>query len=70
MIRWLKKKLGYHVCEQFSQWERNAVDCTRPVDWTDGNCYLNGQTTIEFTRKWQQRHCLECGKIQQKRLEY
>ena len=70
---WLKIKrfwgwlCGIHICEEFTQWEEHKANYIRHVEITE---YLAGfPETIEFTRRWQERHCTICGKIEQRDLE-
>lgn len=77
-MNWLWKYLGYHVCEEFTQWERKAERrarmpvtfeerlhvMTRQVPWNQADDGL-----IRYERKWQERRCTLCGKIQQRDLE-
>lgn len=68
MWNWLKKKLGYHVCEEFTQWETKLVHCTRLADPKE--VVMNQTTTVEYTEKFQERRCTLCGKISQESLEF
>ena len=68
VYRWLMKKLGYHVCEEFTQWEDHQANFRRPATM-DEHVWAKTETVV-FTRRWQERHCTICGKIQQRDLEY
>lgn len=68
MWNWLKKKLGYHVCEEFTQWEAVVVHYTRLADPKE--VVMNQTTTVDFTEYFQQRRCTLCGKIYQERLKF
>lgn len=68
LYNWLLKKLGYHVCEEFTQWENKEALFSRPATMEE---YVSANTrTIEFTRRWQERQCTICGKIEQRTLRY
>ena len=69
ILNWLKKKLGYHVCEEFTRWETRVGLYERPCGPGDGNQYFAGVKTIEFSRRWQERTCTICGKTQQRSME-
>lgn len=49
MIRWLKKKLGYHVCERFSQWHEHWRIIGRRV-WR-----VQKRRCVECGREFQRR---------------
>lgn len=63
LIKWIKKKLGYHVCEKFSSWKKVVCNWTREPRIGDAK-YASGEK-IEFTKICQERHCLKCDKIEQ-----
>lgn len=68
MFNWIKAKLGYHVCEEFTQWKRRVMNYSRdpsPGDYS----YVTGKQ-ITWTESWQERRCTLCGKIQQEVLEH
>lgn len=58
---------GIHICEEFTQWETYKARLQRPVEITE---YLVGNPkTVEFTKRWQERRCTICGKMEQRNLE-
>lgn len=71
-INWLKKRLGYHVCEEFTQWETKEARYSRPTTLADGIMpdFFNNETTKEiiWNERWQERRCTICGEIQQRKL--
>lgn len=73
MILWLRRiwglVTGRHVCEEFTRWETKERNFVRaPIDINEK--VLNGwKTEIEYTRRWQERQCTICGKIQQRDLK-
>ncbi len=72
MFNWLWKWFGWHVCEEFTRWERRTAKCSRlPTNSEVFNGLLANVliSTITFTKTWQERCCTICGKIQQRRLE-
>ena len=63
-MNWLWKLLGYHVCERFTKWETQEATFTRPVTYRDGLACAD-RTELTYTRRWQERTCEDCGKMQQ-----
>lgn len=63
MISRLKKWLGYHVCEKFSKWEYRVIHWQRVPTALE---FAEGFKHVTYSREFQQRHCLDCGKIQRK----
>ena len=68
MFNWLWKKLGYHVCEDFTPWENVSSLCERPATF-DESVFV-GLTKVKYTRRWQERKCKECGRIWQEELDF
>ena len=56
LINWFHKRLGYHVCEEFTRWETKQVDCTVVLP-------LLGPERFEDTKRWQERECTICDKV-------
>lgn len=67
-MNWLWKKLGYHVCEEFTQWETRQENFTRPVRDMTERIKLGWVTTVEYTKRWQERRCTICGVMEQRSL--
>ena len=67
LIDWLQRRLGFHVCDEFTQWEELSGRFSRPRDIDDIRAGVLTET-IEFTSRWQERQCTICGKIEQRRL--
>ena len=66
MLEWLWKRLGYHVCEEFTQWQDCRGTYTRPTTVElDGMLALDVDQ-ITYSRRWQERSCTICGLIQQR----
>lgn len=65
LLDWIRKRLGYHVCEEFTQWET--------VVGHYSNKLISSQrgTVAEWksTERWQERCCTICGKVQQQKLD-
>jgi len=70
LINWYKRTiLKEHICEEFTQWKTWKQDFSRPTSYRiDGDIALR-QNTIEFTKRWQERHCTMCGKMEQRILD-
>lgn len=66
LIKWLKKKMGYHVCETFTKWEVITTNYERPATMEE-HIWANADT-VTITRTSQKRHCTECGYAQVKSL--
>lgn len=58
MINWIKKKFGYHVCEEFTQWETYEQNMEQVLSFKN---IPIGVTQYVETR--QQRNCTLCGKL-------
>ena len=67
MFNWLRKKLGYHVCEEFTQWKTYKGTYERQA--TRQEVIWNGVSVVAFTKRWQERCCTICSKIQQRSLD-
>ncbi len=69
VLNWIKKKLGYHVCEEWTQWEQFQGTFRRPTSYeVDGSLWINVKE-LEYTRRWQERKCTICGRQQVESLE-
>jgi hypothetical protein len=67
-LDWLRKRLGYHVCEEFTRWETFEGKFARVPRDIEESILAGGAERIEFTRRWQERECTICGKLQQRDL--
>jgi hypothetical protein len=68
-LNWLWKRLGYHVCEEFTQWETYEGKYSRPTSYEqDGSIWIETKK-ITFTRRWQERRCTICGRLEQRDLK-
>ena len=66
MFNWFWKRLGYHVCEEFTRWrQRESVSSCAPweVDW------IKGVVRVETVTRYLERECTICGLIQRKTIE-
>ena len=61
MLNWLKKKLGYHVCEEWTQWETHEIQCV-VVPYVGGLPIQTMEYTV--TRRYQERRCTICERRQ------
>lgn len=64
---WFWKWLGYHVCEEFTQWQTVQVNCT--VVPVIGGMPIESMSS-ECTRSHQERTCTICGKLHQRPLKH
>lgn len=71
MINWIRKRLGHHVCEEFTKWAIREVECFRvPSSARETIAALNEPDgRIHYIRRFQERECTECGKLQQRELD-
>lgn len=69
IIAWIKKRLGCHVCDEFTQWKSYSCRCIRASRPGDGNAYIDGRD-VEWTEHWQARSCVICGKVEHSALRY
>jgi hypothetical protein len=68
LIRLIKRWMGIHVCEEFTRWEVRNARYSRPANLLEDGPIACRKGTIEFTRKWQERQCTICGRIEQQDL--
>ena len=69
MFNWFWKWLGYHVCEEFTRWETKQANYSRPRVRYDDGCFQEySEERITYTRRWQERTCTICGKVEQREL--
>lgn len=69
MIKWIRKKLGYHICEDFTEWKHNQRTHARlPNHRDDTLTQIVRNEKIYNTVYWQERKCKICGFIQHKKL--
>jgi len=66
MIGWLKKRFGYHVCEEFTQWELINIRYYAAFH-PDGT---GDETAFTGSKSFMQRACTVCGRVWQKKLKY
>lgn len=68
---WMETVLDRHVCKEFTRWEIEIREYTRPVEPGEviSSDYNNDLATIAFSRRYQSRKCTICGKVEQQRLE-
>lgn len=59
MLNWLRKKLGYHVCEEFTEWEELVLTAEEVV--ICGGVQRPGRP---FSRVIRVRECLICAALQ------
>jgi hypothetical protein len=67
LLNWLRKKMGYHVCEEFTQWIEYERLFERQAYHNEPAFIKSG--VVRFTTRWQERKCTICGKIQQEVLD-
>lgn len=73
LMNWLRKKLGVHVCEEFTQWTV-IHRFSMPIKASQFNEDVSRavQSSIErghFTSRIQERTCTICGKVEQQELK-
>lgn len=66
---WLRRLFGWDCCGSWSEWKTYKAKCSRIPDNYE-ELTLAGCENIIFTRRWQERYCTKCGKIQQRDLIY
>lgn len=66
-MKWIKKLFGYHVCETFTQWKVYTGDFERAP--TMEETVWAKKTTIHYTRRWQERKCTVCGKLEREYIK-
>ncbi len=66
LTNWIRKRLGHHVCEEFTRWQRKQ-DEWEVIPVIEG--IPMHSMTCKRTAIWQERQCTICGKIEQQSLE-
>ena len=70
MRNFIYRLLGWECCGDFSKWETHSGNFSRLSDPDiDGFNAYGYVSRIEYTKRWQERHCESCGKIQQRKLK-
>ena len=70
IVNWIRKWMGYHVCEEFTRWTTVVRDYTRPASIERDGLLAARVKTIEWQERYQERECTICGQIQQRKIEY
>jgi hypothetical protein len=65
-MRKLLKFLGFHVCEEFTQWQTREAEFLK-TPCVGGIPIITGQHLV--TRRWQERQCTLCGKMEQRQIQ-
>lgn len=71
MIKFIKRLLGWECCSggEWTQWITLQVNYIRPTSYErDGSIWIETKE-IEFTKRWQERSCTLCGRMQQRNLK-
>ncbi len=69
MWHWLWCKLtGQHYCDEFTQWVMMRCEHSRPAKDIMEVIAANTHV-ITYTKRWQERKCTICGKVQQRELD-
>ncbi len=68
MRKFIRRLLGWDCCGEWTQWQTYEGTYSRkPSFLMQIICYESED--IVFTKRWQERTCTICGKIQQRDLE-
>lgn len=67
---WFLKKLGVHVCEEFTQWKTmTKIVATVPMTEHGVQEFRDMLEQVDtqkiWTHRWQERTCTMCGKVGQ-----
>ncbi len=57
------KIMGHTYCTHFTMWENNQGTFHKYFGMLESN-------KVEYIRKWQERKCIDCGKLQQREVEW
>jgi len=69
MMKFIYRLLGWECCGEWTQWTDRQSDFERPTDYDTDGIIAFRTDRIVFTRRWQERKCTICGKIQQRDLK-
>ncbi len=67
---YLEKWFQIHFCREFTSWKSQEARFSRIADRDDNSLLYVRAEKIYFTKRWQERCCTICGKIQQKELKW
>jgi hypothetical protein len=72
MMTWLRRFFGLECCGPWSKWERKRIEKqVAPRTAAQASMMMNDDSVGYFvTKRWQERHCQKCGRIQQETLVY
>ncbi len=70
MFKRIKGLFNTHCCEEFTQWENKEVVFSYIPSQSENLLAHVLQEKREYSKRWQERHCTICGKIQQRELRY
>jgi hypothetical protein len=66
----IREVLHKHYCTEFTQWEKKIIECNRIANENDNPIAYATMQVITYTRVYQERRCVICGKVQQESLSY
>ncbi len=69
MWKFIYRLLGWECCGEWTQWETKKANFSRPKRIFDADEFMLTSETLEFTKRWQERRCTLCGKMQQRDLD-
>ncbi len=70
MINFIRRLFGFTCCTEFSQWRTIEGEYSKAPDSTGEILARNDDGRYHYTQAYQERHCIVCGKIQQRKLKY
>ena len=70
LTKWIRKRLGHHVCEEWTQWEQKRAEYVKTHYYIgDSDIPFEMTHPQEYTRQWQERRCTICGLIERRGLD-
>jgi hypothetical protein len=71
VLHWLRRWFGWDCCGEWTQWETLQAEYSRPprdsLEWISLGTTA---TQVRYTRRWQERRCTLCGRVQQQELQF
>ena len=66
LLNWLKRRTGYHVCDEFTRWKKETVVTEKEPDHWQRQANV---VRLVKTKRMLWRECTICGRVYQKDLD-
>lgn len=68
-MNWFRRRLGYHVCDEFTRWTVRTQERLRAPTADE---FFRGGVMHQLVRvhdRWQERECTVCGKVHRREIK-